>query len=43
VDAHENGRFGFQGSFPFVGPAHSGTRPAHLGYEDPERETEGDR
>lgn len=39
VDAHENGRFPFRTTFPFAPNAHGGVNPAHLGYDDPEKET----
>lgn len=38
VDTHENGRFDFSNTFPFVRSAHSGVLPAHIGFEDPEQE-----
>ncbi len=38
VDTHENGRVGFQSTFPFLPIAHNGTNPAHIGFDDPERE-----
>lgn len=36
VDANDNGRVGFRGTFPFVANAHNGVNPAHVGHEDPE-------
>lgn len=38
VNTHENGRFGFLGTFPFVGTAHPGVLPANVGYDDPEKQ-----
>jgi len=38
VDTHENGRVGFLSTFPFQPIAHNGTNPAHVGFDDPERE-----
>jgi hypothetical protein len=38
VNAHENGRVPFPNAFPFQGIAHNGVNPAHIGFDDPERE-----
>jgi hypothetical protein len=38
VDSNENGRVAFQNAFPFAAVAHNGVNPAHIGFDDPEKE-----